>query len=437
MRRPRVAAIVTEYRLSSHADAIVTKLLEGYELFWTALRPRIDVAALYTDQVPTNDLSREVAARHGVTIFPTIREALTLGTSALAVDGVLLIGEHGDYPLNEKGQKLYPRRRFFEETAAVFRESGRAVPVYSDKHLAWNWSDAKWMYDTARALGVPFMAGSTLPLALRRPPVQVPLDANVEEIVAVAHGRLEGYGYHALEMAQCLAERRRGGETGVTAVQCLSGEAFWTAWDSGDRWSSDLQAAALAAVAHEDGPPRDYYARRAAAGIAEGGQPAAGPARSAEPPHSLSEMPEGAETAFLVEYADGLRVAILMLNGYAKEFGVAVRVHGTSGSDPVAAPARQRPQMQPAPPAHDEIVATCFELFIRARSWHFAHLVHLIEELVLTGQSIYPVERTLLTTGILDAAMSSHHEGGQRLETPHLDVRYQPVRLGQTERSAG
>ena len=42
-------------------------------------------------------------------IYPTIAEALTLGGGKLAVDGVVLVGEHGNYPKNEKGQTKYPR----------------------------------------------------------------------------------------------------------------------------------------------------------------------------------------------------------------------------------------------------------------------------------------------------------------------------------------
>jgi hypothetical protein len=105
-RRKRVAAIVTEYRIRSHADNLVTRLLEGYELHWTPVRPRVEVAALYTDQVPPDDISRDLAARHGVPIFPTIREALTLGGGGLVVDGVVIVGEHGNYPFNERGQHL-------------------------------------------------------------------------------------------------------------------------------------------------------------------------------------------------------------------------------------------------------------------------------------------------------------------------------------------
>src|SRR6266508_4124004 len=185
--RKTVAAIVTEYRIRSHADNIVTRLLEGYELHSTPVPPRLRVASLYTDQVPANDISRELASQHGVPIFPTIQEALTLGGRELAVDGVVIVGEHGDYPFNEQGQHLYPRRRFFEETVEVFKESGRVVPVFNDKHLAWNWADAKWICDTAKAMKIPFMAGSSMPLTPRVPPMRVPLGADVEEILVVAH----------------------------------------------------------------------------------------------------------------------------------------------------------------------------------------------------------------------------------------------------------
>ena len=114
-------------------------------------------------------MSRDLAKKHGFKIYETIAEALTLGGKTLAVDGVLSIGEHGKYPDNEKGQKLYPRRRFFEEICKVFEKTEKSVPVFNDKHLAATWDDAKWMYDRARKLMVPFLAGSSIPVTWRKP----------------------------------------------------------------------------------------------------------------------------------------------------------------------------------------------------------------------------------------------------------------------------
>ena len=366
--RKRIAALVTEYRIRSHADNIVTRLLEGYEVHWETVTPRLEVAALYTDQVPESDISRELAATRGVPIFATIREALTLGSDSLAVDGVVIVAEHGAYPYNEKGQHLYPRRRFFEEVVQVFRESGRVVPVFNDKHLAWCWEDAKWMYDQAKELGVPFMAGSSLPLSFRLPPIDVQLGAEVEEIVVVAQGGIESYGFHALEIAQCLAERRKGHETGVARVQCLTGKGFQQAWELGDRWSTELVREAVAVQPHKEGA-------------------------------ALKDP-----SAFVVEYCDGLRVTVLMLSGYAEQWGAAVRVRGQS--DPLVTWFLQS-RYQPV--------------------WSFCHQVDHIERMVESGRAPFPIERTLLTSGLIDAVMTSRHEDGRWVETPHLAISYRPL----------
>src|SRR5262249_49137816 len=149
--------------------------------------------ALYTDQVPKNDLSRQLADKYKVPIYGTIHEALCRGGRTLAVDGVVIIGEHGQYPFNDKGQHLYPRRRFFEETIQVFRNSGRAVPVFSDKHLSYSWENARWMYDRAIELKIPFMAGSSIPTTWRKPAIELEAGSKVEEALAVAYGGLESY----------------------------------------------------------------------------------------------------------------------------------------------------------------------------------------------------------------------------------------------------
>ena len=381
--RKRVAAIVTEYRIRSHADNIVTRLLQGYALSGMPVPSRLEVASLYTDQVPDNDISRDLAAAHGVPIFPTIKEALTLGGDTLAVDGVVIVGEHGQYGFNEKGQHLYPRREFFEQVVAVFRQSGRVVPFFSDKHLSYSWENAKWIYDTAQELSIPFMAGSSMPLAVRCPPLFVPEGADVEEIVVVAQGGLESYGFHALEIGQCLAEWRAGGEKGVAAVQCLTGQAFLDALRDAPHWSRALEQAALATLEHASGSLAEHFAA-----------------------HPASEAGEGRGGIFLVEYGDGLRLTVMMLSGYVLQWAAAVRLRGQE--KPLAA-AFLQPRSQPLT--------------------NFDSQADFIVRMVESGRSLIPLERTLLTTGALDALMTSRHAGGRRVETPHLAVSYRPPSL--------
>ncbi|MGH9338501.1 MAG: hypothetical protein ACRD1R_02660 [Acidobacteriota bacterium] len=214
---PSVAAIVTEYREMSHADVIVGRILEGYRPNNVFRKPRTRIVSMYTDQVPDNDMSRDMAAKHGFKIYPTVVEALTQAGDRLQVDGVLLIGEHGKYPTNEKGQKLYPRFELFQQVIEVFQSSRRTVPLFSDKHLSYSWQKAKKMYDQARRLGFPFMAGSSIPVTVRVPELEIPLDSRLEKAVAVGYGGLESYGSHTLEALQCMVERRAGGETGIAA----------------------------------------------------------------------------------------------------------------------------------------------------------------------------------------------------------------------------
>lgn len=399
----RVAAVVTAYYPRSHADVIVSRLLAGHtypgpadlsrydfhrgaqELTERPLprdaagrlrRPRVQVASLYTDQVPANDIGRQWAARGGVPIYPTVREALTLGGDRLAVDGVIIVGEHGDYPVNERGQQRYPRRRLFEEAVAVIRESGRPVPIFVDKHLAYAWDDAKWMYDTARALRLPLMAGSsatTVPVGWRQPPFELPLGTPIHRALVLAEGGIESYGFHALEVLQCMVERRAGAETGVGAVQCLGGAAVWEAGDAG-LWDRSLLAAALA--------------------LAD--PPLAGDVRA------LVREP----VVFLLHYRDGLRAAVCMFAGVGpgRVFAGEVTLPGASGRT---------------------VVATGFHGHSQEPYGHFAYLVERIQDLVCGGEEPWPVERTLLTTGVLDRLMESRWRGGVRLETPELAIKYQ------------
>src|SRR6266540_3005535 len=108
----RVAAIVTTYYQNSHADLLVGRLFQTDTLDGRGRKSELQLAGLYVDQFPANDKSRALAKQYGFPIFPTIEKALTLGGDELAVDGVFIIGEHGNYPASPKGQELYPRKQF-------------------------------------------------------------------------------------------------------------------------------------------------------------------------------------------------------------------------------------------------------------------------------------------------------------------------------------
>ena len=365
-----VAAIVTVYHHNSHADLIVSRLFQTHTLDGKGDSSPLRLASLYVDQFPKNDISRKLAAEYKFPIYDKISDALTLGTGKLAVDGVLLIAEHGDYPTSDTGAVVWPKRRMFEQIAKVFEQSGRVVPVFIDKHVADNWTDMKWMYDTAQRMKIPLMAGSSLPVVWRRPAVDVERGAKLKEIVAVSYHTLDGYGFHALEMVQCLVERRRGGETGIESVQCLTGKAVWEAGEK-KMYDAELLKTALGRL---ERPP------------------------SAE--KKLSDLvPE--PVLFVIDYADGLRANVLTLNGAVGEWSVAWRYKpGNRVESRLFWTQEWRPLM------------------------HFTFLLAGIEKMFQTGKPAWPVERTLLTSGALDALLTSKKEGGKRIETPHLRFQY-------------
>ena len=233
IRVPRVAGVTTAYHHNAHADVILGRLLETDTLDGKGQKPPLELVSLYSDQVPAKDISRRLAREHHVPIAEDVAGALTRGTGKLAVDGVFLVAEHGNYPRSDSGQIIYPKRRLFSEILGVFDRSGRVVPIFLDKHLADNWEDAKWIYDEARRRRIPLMAGSSVPGLWRDPPADVRQGAKLEQIVVLSYGSLDAYGFHGMEVVQSLAERRAAGETGIRAVQCLEGEAVWKAGREG------------------------------------------------------------------------------------------------------------------------------------------------------------------------------------------------------------
>lgn len=394
--RPKLAAVVTTYRKYSHAQHIVDRFLYGYGWNGTHHYPPMDLVSLYVDQIGEGDLSRHRAANFPtMKMYPTIAEALTSGGSKLAVDGVVVVGEHGRYPRNEKGQTKYPRWEFFEQIVKVFKDSGRSVPIFNDKHLSWNWDWAKQMYDTSREMGFAYMAGSSLPVTWRIPSVEMPLGSGIREALCVCYGGVDSYDFHGLETIQCMVERRQGGEKGVEWLQAYRGDRFWEAMREGI-WPRRLMNAALcrshtltpARPGFNDTFPSDEDMRR------------------------LVKDP----VAYRYQHADGAKCTMLLMSGLVRDFNFAAEVEGMR--EPFST------QMYlPMPDGRTTLAS------------FFSPLVNNMEKMFLTGKPTYPVERTLLTTGLTAAGVESLYRHQERYPTPHLAIRYTATKESTFERS--
>jgi hypothetical protein len=371
-----VMAVVTEYRENSHADLILGRILEGYN-FLGKSRPDLKLVSLYTHQVPESDWSRALAKKHDVLICDSIDAAIARGTNSVSVEGVLIIGENGNYATNEKGQQMVPRRHFFEQVTAAFQKYDRAVPTYHAKQLAQTWADAKWMVDRSTYLQFPLMAGSVLPLTWRQPALVLPRGCRIAEAVAVAHGDVESSGYLVLELLQCMVERRRGSESGVREIRYIEGRDVWTIANPPTRLLNSAVAC---------GP-------RIRGGDAE-------------------DCCRDSAIAFVIDYCDGLRATALLLNGYVEHFGFAARLRGLHRGIGI-----------------NNGVASCqFYLQPQRPFAHFDHLVHAIDDFVRTKHSVFPAERSLLVTGMLEAVMTSRSERYRPVATPHLTgLSYEPI----------
>jgi hypothetical protein len=378
--RKRIALLGTEMRRHSHAQHFIDRFLLGYTWQGAWRRPEVDLVSIYLDQFPEGDLGRAAARRHGVPLYPSIAEALTLGTGQLAVDGVVLIVEHGKYPKNEKGQTLYPRYRFFKEVVKVFEASGRSVPVFNDKHLSTDWRECLEMVEDSRRLRFPFLAGSSLPVTRRLPALDLPAGTPLAESVCAAYGGLDSYDFHGLETAQCMSERREGGETGIRRVLALRGTPMW---DYAAQRETTRRLLVAALTRSHNLPVKDGY-----------------PTDAVTFDWARAAFPEG--WAYFLEHRDGLRTTLFMLA--IRDFNYAGLNRRTG--EIVSC------QMYLPMPTHGSTTADFFN-----------PLVRYIERLVVENRAPYPIERTLLTSGMTLAGVESFHRS-QPIDTPEMAVRY-------------
>jgi hypothetical protein len=374
-----VAFICNIYFSISHADSIGTKLFLGSPMDQGRgiVPPKIKIVSMYIAQIGSNDIGVQMAKKNGVTLYPTIADALTLGGDKLAVDAVVYIGEHGDYPNNRFGEKMYPRMNTLEQIFRVFDASNKSVPVYSDKALSYSWLDSKWIFDRAKELNVPMMTGSSLTYTSRDPYLVHPLGTKITESVAIGPSTLDSYGFHVTEILQLMHERRTGGETGVASVQTLKGNEVWAAMDSGEISWKLVQAA------------YDRISFKLPGSIRE-----------------LVKMPY----AVKVNYIDGTKGVILMLNGIQE----LTRPDGLNNRSGWAYAAH----------ADGKIISTEFVLDASVGRYHTSYLCYNIERFILTGKPPAPFERSLFTSSIIDMGIRSLNEGGKLKKTPFLEMKY-------------
>jgi hypothetical protein len=441
-KRPlRLAILGSVYRHQSQMQTLADRFLVGYPYDGEWRQPEVQVVSVYVDQLErqaeaapspyqlamtgakvapsssakgiagglgrnlavgaqpapekleeSSDLSKARSQQFGFRLCSNIPEALRCGGDRIAVDAVLTIVEQDDYPINDRGQILLPSYDFFEQCVQVFEDEGRAVPYFNHKQLSYSFEQAQTMVKAASRLRFPLLAGSSLPVTWRLPDVDIPLGAEVEEAVMVGVGGFDGMDFDALEAMQCMLERRKGGETGVKAVQLLEGDDVWDAGKTG-RWSGDLLSSALSrsdtplGLTVLDGRTQDL--------VASGVLP------------QLVKNP----VAYCIEYSDGTRATLLMLNGAIMDFNISARVAGHG------------------------LISTQFFLPPPPNNAYDACLAAKIEQTFETRSAAYPVERTLLTTGVLEACLHSRHKLNQRLETPQLAISYQPPAESQYTRS--
>ncbi len=390
-KRKKIAFLGTMVRTIAHAQHFLDRLTRGYTWEGKWQFPRVDVAGVYIDQFPegpAKDLGMQRIRQFHLKQYSCVADALTLGGSKLAVDGVVIIGEHGTYPKNEKGQTLYPRYQWFKEIVKVFEASGRSVPVFNDKHLSTTWSECKEMVDDARRLGFPLMSASSLPVTRRMPEYELPFDADLTESVCVAYGGVDSYDFHAYETAQCMSERRKGGETGIESVLALKGPGLWEYLETEDRAiTRDLLAAALSR-SHNLPVETGYPAEPISYAWAKKYLPAT-------------------TIGFFVRHRDGFRTTVFLTG--IRDFNYAGYLQDKK--EIVSC------QMYLPMPGHGSTTADFFNPLTR-------HM----ENLFLTGKSPLPIERTLLTSGMVIGGVESLARGQKLVETPEMKVSYHAPR---------
>jgi hypothetical protein len=379
-KRPRIAVLASYWAAPrSHADWIVNKLLDGYWWDGAYTPSRVEVVSIYIHQLEESQLGQKVAKAKNIPVFKTVGEAVTLGGKELAVDGVVIVAEHGNYPTDLKGHWLLPRWWIYQQVIRVFEESKLSVPVFNDKHLSYNWDEAKWMYDKSRELNFPLTGGSSIPTYFRKPEIELDIDTPINNSVVIADAADEGAIFHAIDVLQCFAERRKGGETGVSSVQSIRGPETWKSVER-NPWAAKL----VDSVANNFELKPGHFQENIQANMC------------------------------IVEYNDGTKAAVISGKGVGWTW--AGEIEGRNEPTIIS--------MLGWPGPFDQYHASNSQ-------------PHWIIEMMVTKKEPFNAERLLLSTGITNHYMESNWENGRyspvgrRIETPFMNMTYRSTRGAQ------
>jgi hypothetical protein len=335
--------------------------------------------SVYIHQLNESPLGQKICKAKNIPIFKTAGEAVTLGGKELAVDGVVIVGEHGNYPTNLKGQWMLPRWWIYQQVIKVFEQSKRSVPVFNDKHFSFSWDEAKWMFDKSRELNFPLTGGSSIPTYYRKPEIELDIDTPIKTSVVLGGAADEGALFHCVDVLQAFVERRKGSETGVKAVQCIRGPETWR-WTERNAWAARL----LESV-------RKSFDLK---------------------PGHFEEIQR--PNVCIVEYNDGTKAAVYS----AQDVGWTYAGEIEGQKDPTIISMLG----WPGP----------FSQYHASNS-----LPHWITEMMVTKKEPFNAERLLLSTGIVAYNMDSNWENGRysaigrRIETPFMNISYNCTRGAQ------
>jgi hypothetical protein len=350
--------------------------MDGYWWQGAHMASRVDIVSAYIHQFDTSGLGQKVCNAKNIPIYKTVGEAVSLGGKDLAVDGVVIVGEHGNYPTDLKGHWLLPRWWIYQQVVRVFERSKRSVPVFNDKHLSYNWDDAKWMYDKSRELGFPLTGGSSIPVYFRKPEIELAIDTPIRNSLVIGGASDEGAIFHCIDVLQAFVERRKGGETGVKTVQSIRGPEV-AKWVERTPWAAKLL----------DSVTTSFHLKQ-------------------------GSFQENAQTnACIIEYNDGTKAAVISGRGVGWTY--AGEIEGQKDPTVISMLGWPGPFSQ----------------------YHASNAQpHWITEMMVTGKEPYNAERLLLSTGITNHYMESNWENGRyspigrRVETPVLNMRYRTTR---------